>query len=99
MIKAAIPDTAAPVQEARSQRRQRFTEQKDESRSLLSGGGGRPADTRQAEPERVAPVKSEKMANRNDKVSVQYGDGRVLKEVKYKKVEEDIKSGKCVVIE
>ena len=99
LIKAAIPDTAAPVQEARSQRRQRFTEQKDESRSLLSGGGGRPADTRQAEPERVAPVKSEKMANRNDKVSVQYGDGRVLKEVKYKKVEEDIKSGKCVVIE
>ncbi|MFM7327171.1 MAG: preprotein translocase subunit SecA [Bacteroidota bacterium] len=98
LIKAAIADNAAPVQEARSQRRQRFTEQKDESRSLLNGGGAAPADTRQAEPERVAPVKSEKMANRNDKVSVQYGDGRVLKDVKYKKVEEDIKNGKCVVI-
>ena len=98
LIKAAIADNAAPVQEARSQRRQRFTEQKDESRSLLNGGGSAPADTRQAEPERVAPVKSEKMANRNDKVSVQYGDGRVLKDVKYKKVEDDIKNGKCVVI-
>jgi len=98
LVKAAIHEGSAPVQEARTQRRQRYTEQKDESQSLLSGGGGRPADTRQAEPQRVAPVKSEKMANRNDKVSVQYGDGRVLTDVKYKKVEEDIRNGKCVVI-
>ena len=78
LVKAAIQDNSGPVQEARTQRRQRFTEQKDESQSLLSGGGGaRPADTRQGEPQRVAPVKSEKMANRNDKVSVQYGDGQI----------------------
>ena len=45
------------------------------------------------------PVKSEKIANRNDKVTVQYPDGKVLKDVKYKKVEEDIKAGRCIVIE
>jgi len=96
LIKAMIPETAAPVQEARSQKRQRFTEQKDESRSLLSGGGQPAEQPRQQE--RVDPVKSDKLAGRNDKVSVQYSDGRVLKDVKYKRVEEDIKSGKCVVI-
>ena len=96
LIKAMIPETATPVQEARSQKRQRFTEQKDESRSLLSGGGQ--AQTQERQPERVDPVKSDKLAGRNDKVSVQYTDGKVLKDVKYKRVEEDIKSGKCVVI-
>jgi preprotein translocase subunit SecA len=35
---------------------------------------------------------------RNDKVSVRYTDGRELKDVKYKKVEDDLKSGKCVLI-
>ncbi|HEV7382072.1 MAG TPA: preprotein translocase subunit SecA, partial [Dyadobacter sp.] len=45
------------------------------------------------------PVRVEKVADRNDKVSVQYRDGRVLRDVKYKKVEQDIKSGDCVVIE
>ena len=35
----------------------------------------------------------------DDKVTVQYQDGRVEKDVKYKKVEDDIKAGKCIVIE
>jgi preprotein translocase subunit SecA len=46
----------------------------------------------------MAPVKSEKIVGRNEKVDVQYMDGRVLKDVKYKKVEEDIKNNKCVII-
>ena len=48
---------------------------------------------------RPAPVKAIKIADRNQKVNVQYRDGRVLKDVKYKKVEEDVESGNCVVIE
>ena len=44
------------------------------------------------------PVKSEKVANRNDKVSVQYTDGRVLKDVKYKTVEDDVRNNKCIII-
>jgi preprotein translocase subunit SecA len=103
LLKADIPvQEPDQVQEARASRsRVRLREQKDESRSLLSGGGsnGAPAPTAPPTEQKVLPTKSEKVANRNDKISVQYADGRVLKDVKYKKVEEDILSGKCVVID
>ncbi len=48
---------------------------------------------------KVMPVKSDKLANRNDKVSVQYTDGRVLRDVKYKKVEDDILNNRCIIID
>jgi preprotein translocase subunit SecA len=100
LMKAEIP-TQEPdhIQEARSQKRQRFSEQKDESQSLLQGGGGGQAPAPNQVEQKVLPVKSEKVAGRNDKVTVQYPDGRVLKDVKYKKVEDDVKSGRCIVIE
>ena len=100
LLKADIPVREADqVQEARQSKRQRLNEKKEESRSLLQGGGSQPqAPQRQVE-EKVMPVKSEKVAGRNDKVTVQYPDGRVLKDVKYKKVEDDVKSGRCIVIE
>jgi preprotein translocase subunit SecA len=101
------------VQEARIQRSKvRLSEQKEESRSLLSGGGNGDGETRDGSngngraqapyerpQEKVMPVKSDKVANRNDKVSVQYPDGRVLRDVKYKKVEEDIANNRCIIIE
>lgn len=101
LMKADIPiQQAEQVEEAHSKRRTRYNEQKEESQSLLSGGGqGRPAQTGRPPQEKVMPMKSEKMANRNDKVTVQYTDGRVLKDVKYKKVEEDIKHNRCIVID
>ncbi len=100
LMKSDIPiQEPEQVQEARTQRsRVKLNEQKEESRSLLSGGGQSEGQQRAVE-EKVMPVKSDKIANRNDKVTVQYPDGRVLKDVKYKKVEEDIKAGKCIVIE
>ncbi|MEQ9590962.1 MAG: preprotein translocase subunit SecA [Cyclobacteriaceae bacterium] len=99
LIKADIPvREPEQVQEARSQRRERLREQKDESRSLLQGGQN-PQGPQRAVEEKVMPTKSLKIAGRNDKVSVQYPDGRVLKDVKFKKVEEDVNSGKCIVIE
>ena len=98
LIKAEIPlQNQDEVQEARAQKRQRYSEQKDESRSLLHGGG-EAAPHREVE-QKIAPVKSERVAGRNDKVTVQYPDGRVLKDVKYKKVEDDIKSGRCIVVD
>ena len=100
LTKADIP-TAQPesVQEAHTQKRQRYQEQKDESRSLLSAGSnGAGHETRQRDEVKVMPAKSEKIAGRNEKVTVQYPDGRVLKDVKFKKVEDDINSGKCIVI-
>ncbi len=50
-------------------------------------------------PPKQAPVRSQKIANRNDKVSVQYMDGRVLRDVKYKTVEQDVLSQRCILVE
>ncbi|WP_025765027.1 preprotein translocase subunit SecA [Dyadobacter tibetensis] len=48
---------------------------------------------------KAQPVRVDKIADRNQKVSVQYRDGRILRDVKYKKVEQEVKNGECVVIE
>jgi preprotein translocase subunit SecA len=100
LMKADIPvQQPEQVQEARVQRSKvKLNEQKEESRSLLSGGGQPQGQDRPVE-EKVMPVKSDKVAGRNDKITVQYPDGRVLKDVKYKKVEDDVKAGRCIVIE
>ncbi|HET6545014.1 MAG TPA: preprotein translocase subunit SecA [Chryseolinea sp.] len=101
LLKADIPvQQPDQVQEARAQRtRVRLNEQKEESRSLLSGGEREaPAQTSRPPQEKVMPAKSEKVAGRNDRVSVQYPDGKVLRDVKYKKVEEDILNNRCIII-
>jgi preprotein translocase subunit SecA len=77
---------------------------KEEVGSSLNPRGGRTAPAaavanRTAPAQIVAPRKSEKAYGRNDKVSVQYADGRQLKDVKYKSVEEDVAAGKAVIIE
>ncbi|WP_252940380.1 preprotein translocase subunit SecA [Roseivirga pacifica] len=97
LTKAALP-TEDPnrVQEARQTQRQAYNESKEESQSALAGR----QDTRNRPPaEKVAPAKSEKVHGRNDRVSVQYSDGTVKKDVKFKVVEEDLKSNKCVLID
>jgi preprotein translocase subunit SecA len=101
LMKAMIPiQEPDEVQEARRLRRarQNLQETKEESRSALAPSGS--PDTRSRPPvEKMAPVKSQKVAGRNDRVNVQYADGRVVKDVKYKKVEEDVLNNKCVIIE
>ncbi len=104
LLKADVPvQQSDEVQEARATRsRVRLNEQKEESRSLLSGGGGERAPQQQPDrppQEKVMPAKSDKLAGRNDKVSVQYTDGKVLRDVKYKKVEDDILNNRCIIIE
>ncbi len=100
LMKASIPiQEPDEVQEARRARRAKQTlkETKEESRSALESSS---PDTRSRPPvEKMAPTKSQKVAGRNDRVNVQYADGRVLKDVKYKKVEEDVLNNKCVIIE
>ena len=102
LMKADIPvQEPEQVQEARAQRaRVRLNEQKEESKSLLSGGerAQQPQPNRPPQ-EKVMPAKSEKVAGRNDKVSVQYTDGKVLRDVKYKKVEDDILNNRCIIID
>jgi preprotein translocase subunit SecA len=86
------------VQEARAPRtRQRLQESKADSESLLSRRG---PDTRNRPPaEKTLPMKSTKVAGRNERVTVQYVDGNVKKDVKFKTVEDDIKNNKCVLLE
>ncbi|MFY0599605.1 MAG: preprotein translocase subunit SecA [Cyclobacteriaceae bacterium] len=97
LIKAQIPvQDPNEVQEARHQKSSRnYKESKEESASALAGR----TQTGRAPVEKTAPVKTEKIASRNQRVNVQYQDGSVKKDVKYKTVEEDLKSSKCVLID
>jgi preprotein translocase subunit SecA len=55
-------------------------------------------DTRPQSQERVAPRQTIKIADRNQRVTVQYRDGSVKKDVKYKSVQQDVERGEAVVI-
>ncbi|MEM0938619.1 MAG: preprotein translocase subunit SecA [Bacteroidota bacterium] len=97
LMKAEIPvEQADDVQAAQRQRTARnYKEQKEESRSALAGPeGNRPPVQKQ-----IQPAQSLKIASRNQRVNVQYVDGSVKKDVKYKTVEDDIKNNKCVLID
>jgi preprotein translocase subunit SecA len=48
---------------------------------------------------KTQPVKVEKIANRNDRVSVRYFNGELKRDVKYKTVEEDILANRCVIVD
>ena len=75
-----------------SGKKESYKTNKEESRSLLTGN-------KTSRVEKTQPIKSEKIYGRNSKVSVKYSDGAVKKDIKYKKVENDIKSEKCVILE
>ncbi|MFZ6664724.1 preprotein translocase subunit SecA [Peijinzhouia sedimentorum] len=89
------------VKEARTakQREQSYKESKEDSQSLLSRGGGSPSPANRPPAEKTMPIKSEKIMGRNDKVTVQYPDGTLKKDVKFKTVEEDVLSNRCVIID
>jgi preprotein translocase subunit SecA len=100
LSKAVIPlRQPDEVREAKasSSKGQHYKESKEESRSILSGGGA-PAANRPPV-EKTQPLKSDKIVGRNDRVTVQYPDGTLKKEVKFKTVEEDVKNNLCVIIE
>lgn len=88
------------VQESRQRRQsgKNYKESKEESRSALSGGARGNHDTRERV-EVTAPIKSEKIRGRNDRVDVQYQDGTTKKDVKFKTVEEDVRSNRCIIVE
>lgn len=44
-------------------------------------------------------AKAFKQYNRNDRVTVKYTDGRIEKDVKFKKIENDLSSGKAIITE
>ncbi len=97
LMKAEIPvEQPDEVQAAQQQRTARnYQEQKEESRSALSG------NQHNARPpvQKSQPVQTQKIASRNQRVNVQYTDGYVKKDVKFKTVADDIKNNRCVIIE
>lgn len=52
-----------------------------------------------AKPKMLTPAKSQKVANRNDRVNVQYRNGVVKRDVKFKNVENDVLSGEAVLVD
>jgi preprotein translocase subunit SecA len=108
LLKADIPvQDSDEVREARRQRQvqqQKLQVTKEEVHSSLDAAQSPPSEnpmpaTPPPPVEKVAPIRSTKVANRNDLVSVQYRDGSIKKDVKFKKVEEDLRNNKCVLIE
>ncbi|MEY5049366.1 MAG: preprotein translocase subunit SecA [Bacteroidota bacterium] len=63
--------------------------------SALSGGSD---ETEVADLPKQEPIIVDKGPGRNDKISVQYMDGTIKRDVKYKSVEEDLQSGKCIIV-
>jgi preprotein translocase subunit SecA len=89
------------VKEARREQpvKKQYTENKAEVESMLGALAQNNRQQAPQEEQKIMPVKSSKIAGRNDRVSVQYPDGSVRKDVKYKTVEEDIANNRCVLLE
>ena len=106
LTRADLPkQDPSQVQQAQAQRapEPQVQASKAEVSSSLNPGANRAAAAaasagRQA-PQAVAPRKSEKTYGRNDRVTVQYTNGTLKEDVKYKRVEQDVQEGKCVIID
>jgi preprotein translocase subunit SecA len=73
---------------------------KEEAHSILEDGQRSAPNLPPPPPvEKLAPIRSQKVASRNDLVSVKYMDGSIKRDVKYKKIEEDLKNNRCVLLE
>lgn len=107
VIKAEIPEVQSTNQstaKAPKEKAPKLQMSKDEALSSLLGGlAGAQEDPGYYDPseataERVAPRQAIKIADRNQRVTVQYVDGSIKENVKYKAVEADVESGRAVVI-
>ncbi len=78
--------------------------QKEEAISSLLGGlaGGQSEpdyiDPTAGKGEKIAPRQAIKVADRNQRVTVQYRDGSIKENVKYKTVEQDVEKGNAIII-
>ncbi len=105
LAKAELPtQDPSQVKAAQAPRQQENIQtSKADAGSSLNPGSGRQAAAavanRSTETQVVAPRKTDKVYGRNDRVTAQYVDGSIKKDVKYKSVEQDVASGKCVIID
>jgi preprotein translocase subunit SecA len=105
VIKAEIPSvqqTNQSAAKAPKEKAPKLQMSKDDAISSLLGGlaGAQEEyhDPSTPSVERAAPRQAIKIADRNQRVTVQYADGSIKEDVKYKTVEQDVESGRAVVI-
>ena len=105
VIKAEIPavqQTNQSVAKAPKEKAPKLQMSKDDAISSLIGGlsGSQEEyhDPSTPSVERAAPRQAIKIADRNQRVTVQFADGSIKENVKYKTVEQDVDSGRAVVI-
>lgn len=108
VLKAEIPEIQQTnqAQQVKKEKAPKLQLSKDEAISSLLGGlaGGQAEEQQEyhdpssRSEERIAPRQAIKIADRNQRVTVQYRDGSIKENVKYKTVEQDVESGEAVVI-
>jgi preprotein translocase subunit SecA len=105
VIKAEIPavqQTNQSVAKAPKGKVPKLQMSKDDAISSLIGGlsGSQEEyhDPSTPSVERAAPRQAIKIADRNQRVTVQFADGSIKENVKYKTVEQDVDAGRAVVI-
>jgi preprotein translocase subunit SecA len=105
VIKAEIPavqQTNQSAAKAPKEKAPKLQMSKDDAISSLIGGlsGSQEEyhDPSTPSVERSAPRQAIKIADRNQRVTVQYIDGSIKEDVKYKTVEQDVEGGRAVVI-
>ena len=105
LMKSFVPvDDEQEVKEVHNQKapkQPKLKVSKEEAQSLLRNNNNAGPENNEPAPvaEKLTPIRNEKVINRNDLVTVRYVDGTLLKDVKYKKVEDDIRSNKCMLVE
>ena len=101
LSKAQIPiQNSDEVQEAKElKRKENYVTKKEDAGTGSVSDQDKTTGYKTSKIETTQPIKSQKIFGRNSKVSVRYEDGRILKDIKFKKVESDINTEKCTIIE
>ncbi|WP_338790459.1 hypothetical protein [Bernardetia sp. MNP-M8] len=101
-----LPNTEEEEERAKEHRKKIMEKIEPNSRGieglkeLLSGvGKNEDNDSREVKSASSNPyLNKPTIYQRNDKVTVKYQNGKVIENTKYKKVEKDVKAGKCVIV-
>ena len=101
LTKAQIPiQNSDEVQEARQlKRKENYVTKKEDAGTGSVSEQDKTTGYRTSKIETTQPIKSQKIFGWNSKISVRYENGRILKDIKFKKVESDINTDKCKIIE
>ncbi|WP_435357577.1 preprotein translocase subunit SecA [Emticicia sp. SJ17W-69] len=78
---------------------QQLAPPKTETPKLQTNKAAEEGGSTESSAARLNPLRNVKIADRNQRVSVQYKDGTVKRDVKYKHVEDDVIAGKAVLVE